>query len=530
MNKGKILSIDDEQGIRDMLSFTLRQHGYTIDTAQSGEEGLEKVRKESFDIVITDIKMPGMDGITVLGEIKKINPEVEVIIATGYGTMETAIEGLRKGAFDYIGKPFNIDEVTATVKRALEKRRFKETVALYEISKNLFSTIELNDLLKIIIDLTSKVLKADDVSIMLFDDKGKLYIANSYGLDEEARKNTRLFMGKHISDWMKKESQSSVLISEPAKDSRFKDIKGCEKIKSSIALSLKTKDAVLGVLTINKTDINEDFSEDDLHKANIINSFITLSVENSNLYKKLRKTQMMLAQQGRLASIGELASGLAHEIGNPLQAILGNTELLLMEEKNEELDSIKTAVLHAKKIIENLLIFSGRRKTALVQANINDLLEQTFSLYGKQLEIKKIEVVKKYGNLPKMNISSLNIEQVFLNLITNATKAMPEGGILTVMTSVADGASQAYAKEEKDTTGSNPRMINISFKDTGSGIKKDNLARIFEPFFTTSEVGKGTGLGLSVSYGIMKEYGGEILVFSEGEGKGAEFIVKIPLK
>ncbi|MEK6646340.1 MAG: response regulator [Candidatus Firestonebacteria bacterium] len=134
--KTKILVIDDEKGIRDLICFELKDQGYAVDTVSNGEEGIEKIRKEKFDVVVSDIKMLGMDGIAVLGEIKKIDSTVEVIMATGYATIETAIESLRKGATDYITKPFEMSELLSTVEKAVELRNLKsQLVTLKEMEK-----------------------------------------------------------------------------------------------------------------------------------------------------------------------------------------------------------------------------------------------------------------------------------------------------------------------------------------------------------------------------------------------------------
>jgi len=134
--KIKVLVIDDERGIRDMLSYALGKEGYIVFTAENGEIGIEKVKKEDIDVVITDIKMPGLDGVTVLGKIKEIKPNTEVIVATGYASMETAIESLRKGAYDYINKPFNINELSALVSKAYETKQLKsQLVSLKELDK-----------------------------------------------------------------------------------------------------------------------------------------------------------------------------------------------------------------------------------------------------------------------------------------------------------------------------------------------------------------------------------------------------------
>ncbi|OGS26922.1 MAG: hypothetical protein A2297_00970 [Elusimicrobia bacterium RIFOXYB2_FULL_48_7] len=128
MSKATILVIDDEKGIRDMLGYTLQQEGYGFISAENGREGLKKALENDIDLVITDIKMPDMEGTEVLEQVKRAKPDVEVIMATGYVTIETSIESLRKGAYDYISKPFNIDEMLMTVGKALEYSRLKKTV------------------------------------------------------------------------------------------------------------------------------------------------------------------------------------------------------------------------------------------------------------------------------------------------------------------------------------------------------------------------------------------------------------------
>ncbi|OGS21886.1 MAG: hypothetical protein A3J83_04670 [Elusimicrobia bacterium RIFOXYA2_FULL_40_6] len=128
MEKAKILVIDDEKGIRDMLLFTLKQEGYEVILADSGTQGIEKIKENDIDLIITDIKMPDIEGTVVLEEAKKIKPDVEVIMATGYVTVETAVDSIKKGAYDYISKPFNIDEMLIIVAKALEHSRLKKTV------------------------------------------------------------------------------------------------------------------------------------------------------------------------------------------------------------------------------------------------------------------------------------------------------------------------------------------------------------------------------------------------------------------
>lgn len=507
-NKAKILSIDDEQGIRDLLSFELGQQGYQVVTAQNGLEGLEKVKQEKFDLAIIDIKMPGMDGVATLEKMKKIDPEIEVIIATGYATLETAVESLRKGACDYINKPFNIDEMIVVIEKTLERRQFKEMVALYEISKSVFSTIQLDALLKIITDSTAKVLKADCVCLILFKEKGRL------GTDHS---QNDLLLSEETFNRMAGEKEPLLLTDGFKNDSRFTDIQELENIKSSIIIPLIGKNGSLGILNINRLNNNNQFNRNDLNKAAIFASLVTLSIENAQLYHRLQSTQSQVIQQSKLASIGELASGLAHELNNPMTAILGNAQVLLTEIPNEnpwhtDIKVIEESAERCKRIVNNMLVFARQQKISVQTADIQNIIEDTLNLCLHQLTVGNIVIVKKYHPNPIfVEVTIPEIQQVFLNIILNAQQAMETGGTLTIATKLAESEIEIY------------------FADTGNGIKKEYLAKIFDPFFTTKEIGKGTGLGLSISYGIIQKHNGTILAESEGEGKGARFTIILPV-
>jgi putative nucleotidyltransferase with HDIG domain len=335
-SKAKILIIDDETQIRDWLSFKLEQQGHTVITAQNGNEGIEKVQQEKFDIAIVDIIMPEMNGITVLDHLKRIDPDIEAIMVTGFGTMETAVESMRKGAYDYISKPFIIEELSMVIEKAIEKQQLKETIALYEISKAIVSTIEFDQLLKIIIDMTTAVLKSDDASLLLFDNKKKLYVAAaSYDLNEETKKKTRLAIGERIAGWSAGEQQPLILIDGFGNEPRFKDIKGRKEVKSALILPLIGKINLLGILNINRINVIKHFTENDLHKANIFASQIALAVENAYLFKEL--TALYMSTIRSLANaidakdhytnkhsehVAELAVAIANEMGLTIPELL----------------------------------------------------------------------------------------------------------------------------------------------------------------------------------------------------------------
>ncbi|MDD5687874.1 MAG: response regulator [Elusimicrobia bacterium] len=189
-NKPTILIIDDEQGLRDMLSFALQKEGYIVLTAENGMEGLKKVTEQKIDMVITDIKMPEMDGITVLGKIKEIKPDIEVIVATGYGTMETAIEALRKGAYDFINKPFNLDELSALLSKAYETKQLKsKLVSLEELDrlKDEFFSMVTHDL------RTPLMAISGTLELILSDEQ----VSDETKLDFQSERNKKLLLIIH---------------------------------------------------------------------------------------------------------------------------------------------------------------------------------------------------------------------------------------------------------------------------------------------------------------------------------------------
>ena len=233
--------------------------------------------------------------------------------------------------------------------------------------------------------------------------------------------------------------------------------------------------------------------------------------------RELKETQDALVQSEKLASLGKMAAGVAHEINNPLTSILINAHLLL--EKNpadaavrESLTLIADETARCAQIVRGLLEFSRMTPSRTASASINDVIERTVQLLEKQALVRNIAIVKNLGaDLPPLELDKNKIQQVFSNLMINACEAMSEGGTLTITSrAAADG-----------------RGLEIEFADTGVGIPKENLTKLFDPFFSTKTM--GTGLGLAVSYGIIRRRGGTIEVHSD-VGRGSVFTVKLPFQ
>ena len=229
-----------------------------------------------------------------------------------------------------------------------------------------------------------------------------------------------------------------------------------------------------------------------------------------------RRMQQQLVQSGKLAAIGELAAGVAHEINNPLFAILGLTEFLLKESEpgskaHQRLELIQQTGLEIKEIVRALLEFARENAEERHEVALDDVVRSTVDLVRRTNAHKGVELIDSYEDAGALVIASPNqLKQIFLNLIANARQAMPNGGTVTVDVRTEGGYAIA-------TVG-----------DDGPGIEPDVVSRIFEPFFTTKRNSGGTGLGLSVSLGIAEAHGGALTVQSE-TGRGSEFTLRLPL-
>jgi len=238
-----------------------------------------------------------------------------------------------------------------------------------------------------------------------------------------------------------------------------------------------------------------------------------LEVEREELRKRLTQSE-------KLAALGQFVAGIAHELNNPLQGVLGHLELLRVtgafpKQLRKEVQTIYREADRAAKIVRNLLVFAGSRRLARRAVSLPPILQKVIALRSAACRAADIEVVRHYDQkMPRVQSDPLLIHQVFLNIMMNAEQAIVAAG--------------RPGRIEITSTSSGDRII-TTVRDTGNGIPEGALPRIFEPFYTTKEVGKGTGLGLAIAYGIVVEHGGEIVAANHPEG-GAMFTVELPAR
>lgn len=291
---------------------------------------------------------------------------------------------------------------------------------------------------------------------------------------------------------------------------------------------LKLSGEVIGTLVVQDDRPERSFTQEDMKVLELLSPQLTIFIRNARLYQELEErieaqhlAESRLVQTAKLAAVGEMAAGVAHELNNPLTTVTGFAELILEtmpkdSTEYEDMALILKEAHRARSVVRQLLDFSRQSDILRLSLDINEVLSAVLGLIHHQALTGKVEIrIEFWDGLPLVRVDRNQMQQVFLNLIHNAIQAMADGGELVVQSLVDQRDGEDW--------------ILVKIRDNGDGIDEAVLDQIFEPFFTTKESGQGTGLGLSVSYGIVSDHGGYIEV-ENNSGEGATFIVWLPVE
>jgi two-component system NtrC family sensor kinase len=312
-------------------------------------------------------------------------------------------------------------------------------------------------------------------------------------------------------------------------------------MRSFLGVPIISKGRVFGNLYLTEKQGAEEFSKEDEKLAVTLAAQAAIAIENASLYEELRRSydelkqsQHLLVRQEKLASLGRLAAGLAHELNNPLSSVAGFAEALQrrageggiagpagLAECQEYLAMIQAEASRAAAIVRRLLDFARQREPAFGPVDLQSVVTDAVSFVERQASLGNQQIlVVPFPAGSRVLGDSQMLQQLFLNLLTNALDATEGGGEIRI-TAQRQGGGGGRGPEGAS--------VAVVVADNGSGISRENLARIFDPFFTTKEVGKGTGLGLAICQSIVEQHGGTIEVQSEGAGKGTVVTVRLPL-
>jgi len=498
MKKFNVLLIDDEPEMLEMLEFMLKEEDYNIITAISAKNALKIMGKKRVDLIMCDNRMPEVLGIDFLKMVKTKYPDAIRILMTGFPETRIFKDAINEGeVYKIITKPIDIDNMKIVLKRALEHyESIQENKRLLEELEN--KVIIRTKELKQSEEKYGVLVENATECIYLLDLEGKLLHINRGCIELNEFSNPDEIIGKYFYEIVDKEYKK-----------RVKDILAkCKKGESFLNYEYRsaTEKGNIKWWELNLVPIR---TED----RKIIN---ILGVSRDITEKK--KYEHQVARLDRLASLGTLSAGIAHEIRNPLSFIKINLQTVKRAYKDEFLgESIGNAlegVENIEKIIENTLQFAKPAEPNFSEEDINLIINSVLLLMKPEFEKKNVTVkLSLYEKLPILKIDPKQITQIFINLLNNAIQAVePDGGIMI----------RSYFKKGKKTD-----SVAVDISDNGSGIPDDKLKYIFDPFFTTKP--KGTGLGLSIVQNILKMHNADIFIESK-INEGTKVSLEFPLK
>jgi signal transduction histidine kinase/CheY-like chemotaxis protein len=534
MHEAVILVVDDEPGVLRICQRLLEREGSQTFTASSPNQALTILANKLVDLLLVDIRMPGIDGFQLITLARRQCPDLAVVVMTGYGNIETAVEALHRGVDGLVLKPFTPEELIQGVAGALRESRRKQDLfrlralrPLFDITEVLFSETDLEKLHELILNVVCEHLKCQVAHIyrraslteqlVLIGQRGDVTREDIHRLVVEliepvASGNSPLWVQQALPD--DGISSLQIVLAELGLESAM-----CVLITTGIR---QQKEPGAYVLMAARRVGGYHLKKADYEMFLILARQAGVALENAFLYnelhsslEKLEKSQRALIQVEKMATAGRLTASIAHEINNPLQSVQNCLHLvgrnqLGSDERQKYLKVAEDELERLMSVVQRMLDYyrPGVRDRQLVE--VDDLINRVLLLLEEQLRRNRINVEKKYIQpSPRVMVVQSQIQQVLLNLLINAMEAMPEGGQIYIETNC-----------KKD-------HVEIMIVDNGPGIPPGEQENIFEPFVSTKE--NGTGLGLAVSYGIISAHGGTLEIVPVRK-LGACFQIQLPLE
>ncbi|MFH1673618.1 MAG: response regulator [Pseudomonadota bacterium] len=502
----KILIVDDEPRMCESLKTLLIPHCYEVDIANNGKQAIGCLAQKTFDIVLLDIVMPDMDGQQVLDYVCGQRPETLVIAITGQASMESAVAALRHGAYDYLSKPFEHEELLRRIKNALEQNRLKREHRRAE--KALRESEErYRRITEAVTDYIFTVRIKSGRAVETIHSPTCVSVTG-YSPEEYASDPGLWIRMVHAEDrdivWGQARRVIAGQEAPPIEHRIFRKDGVMRWVRNTLVPHYDAQGKLLSYDGLIR-DIDE----------------------RKRAEEAKAKLEARLRQVDKMEAIGTLAGGIAHDFNNLLMAMQGAISLMLtkidsLHPHYRYLKGLEKQVQSGAMLTRQLLGYARKGKYQVTPLNLNQLVRETSETFGRTR--KEITISHELAeDLFTIEADRGQIVQVLLNLYVNAADAMPGGGNLIVQSANAtheDIKGKIYTPKP-----GNYALLTVT--DTGTGMDKETLERIFDPFFTTKDVGMGTGLGLASAYGIIKSHGGYIDVESE-KGHGTSFYIYLP--
>ncbi len=538
-----ILVVDDEQIVLNLVEDTLTDEGYSVTTTSSPREALTLIRQQPFDFVLTDIRMPEMNGIDLVKEIHGLAPTIGVIFMTGYANLDTAKQAIKEGAYDYIMKPFELSEIRQAISRAV---RQKQNAAKATLSKELNKIADLSNLMYTSGDLASVLQLSLSFAIVQGDatagfavyferSKEEVAVMRACTLTEAANELIRLPMP--VPEWetipactapyLLDDDSGHPLMHTTAFQPGLEEFlpESCALRHRTVIVPLRRSDSLLGFITLFHEGSEYDLRDSDTQFLNFTSSQLAISLENLQLlqdsreaFRRLEYLQDQIIRMEKMATRGQMSAEIGHELNNYLCVVVANFQLMnarLRKGVTEGLERFSESITeHLDKIsrfIKGLMDYSSLAKVSFEKTDVNRLLKRIVNFLQAQKRFREVEIVTTTDQKElEAEVDQGLIQQVLYNLLNNAADASAEAAVKRI--------EIATSKPTDD-------LIRLSIKDHGKGINPEDCAKLFKEKFTTKDAGHG--IGLVVCKNIIDKHQGRIAVEST-IGEGTEFILDLP--
>ncbi len=524
-----VLIVDDDPTNLAVLSDQLEQCGLGVVIARDGAEGLERAKLVKPDLILLDVVMPGMNGFETCRRLKsdESTREIPVIFKTSLSDTSDKVAGFEAGGVDYITTPFQVEEVLARVRTHLELGRLR-----IQLEKRVEErTTELRAASELLRRELAERGRSEEVLRKSEKRFAKIFQANPAAISITRISDGRIIdvndshvrlLGYAREELVGRTTLELGIWADPQDRERFVQLLKTEGCVYDREIQLRAKDGQV-LTTLYTAEVVE--LEDEACMLSLL-SDITARKRAEEEHARL-EAQFLQAQ--KLESVGRLAGGVAHDFNNLLTVISGYSDMLLSslagdEAKCAQVEEIRQAGERAAALTQQLLAFSRKQIIQPRPLQLNSVIADTEKML-RRLIGEDVELLTLLDpSLGTVMADPGQIGQILLNLAVNARDAMPEGGQLVIETGNVR-ADATYRAGHADAA-SGPTVL-LTVSDTGTGMDEETQRHLFEPFFTTKEKGHGTGLGLATVYGIVKQSGGWIAVYSE-PGKGSTFKIYLP--
>ena len=538
MQRARLLIVDDEKALMDALCNTLKAEGYATTGFTSAREALAQLHQRQFDLLLTDLSMPEMDGIALLHAARVIDPDLAGIVMTGHGTIDTAVQALRGGALDYVLKPFRLNNLLPVLARALETRRLRteniqlrETVSIYELSRAITQGLAQDQVLERTVAAAAQQSGAEAVCILVPSEEGReLRVGGSWGSNSHWSEHERLPLDAAVVRWVAAaREQLSAWDGSSDPEAVFAPPFAGES--PGVALPIVAGGNFYGILRFAAKATQRRLTPGQVKALDILASTAAAAFEAASLLTQLRTLNQELEQrvhdrtqelQAANADLEAFSYSVSHDLRAPLRRVDGFCQMFIEEfggavppEGRRILENVRAGATHMGELIDALLRFARYSRQSLQTRPVRtaELVRKVVDNFNEQLQGRSVEL--RVGALADCVADGALLEQVFTNFISNALKFT---------------AGRPQTRIEVGSYQEDDEQVYF-VKDNGVGFDMryaERLFGVFQRLHAQSEF-EGTGIGLSIVHRIIRRHGGRTWAESQLQ-EGATFYFSLPIR